>query len=47
MLCDAGKPPFGPDVSPQSLLIFDGYMDADVYRNGFKYIAQTYFTQVA
>jgi len=27
------------------LQMFDGYMSAAVYRNAFKYIAKTYFTQ--
>jgi hypothetical protein len=40
-----GAPAFGPGADPQSLLIFDGYMGADVYRNAFRHIASTYFTQ--
>ena len=38
-------PPTGPDVHPGMLLMFNGFMSAEVYRNAFKYIATTYFTQ--
>ena len=38
-------PPIGPGADPNMLLMFDGYMSAQVYRNAFAYIAKTYFTQ--
>ena len=38
-------PANGPGVHPGMLLMFDGFMTAAVYRNAFKYIAETYFTQ--
>jgi hypothetical protein len=35
----------GPGAQNWQLQLFDGYMNATVYRNAFKYIAETYFTQ--
>ena len=38
-------PIFGPKAPRPQLQMFDGYMDADVYRKAFKYVAETYFVQ--
>ena len=40
-----GAPIWGPNASIAQLQMFDGFMSATVYRNAFKYIAKTYFTQ--
>ena len=37
-------PTVGAGVWPGMLLMFDGYLAPDVYRNAFKHIAETYFT---
>jgi hypothetical protein len=41
-----GAPIWGPGATPlPQLQMFDGYMEPQVYRNAFKYIATTYFTK--
>eukprot|EP01045_Picozoa_sp_COSAG04_P030263 COSAG04_NODE_5203_length_1704_cov_1.554517_1_plen_84_part_10 len=40
-----GAPIWGPNATIAQLQMFDGFMSATVYRNAFKYIAKTYFTQ--
>ena len=39
------EPLSGAGVQVAELQMFDGFMSAEVYRNAFKYIAETYFTQ--
>ena len=38
-------PTTGPKADPAMLLMFDGFLSAQAYRNAFAYIAKTYFTQ--